>query len=1204
MRHERIVSVFVVFALTVTSSAATIVVDVGSAGQYADIQSAIDAAAGGDTVLVKPGQYVIAESLTFRGKGIAVRGEAGPAETTIRMSDAPSDPNAASVVVFTSGETSAAILEGLTITGGKSHGGGGVHCGISGPTLINCVISGNSASEVGGGVYCSGYPAPTLTNCVIRGNAANHGGGVYCESAPSTLTGCTIRGNRAEGGGGGMYCSGTAGPRLGSCTIAGNTAGWARGGGVLCREDCGVVIAGCIIWGNAGGALLKIEGTARVTVSYSCIEGPSVWPGTGNIASDPRFCAWPAGDVWVDAGRTGPGTGTQADPYARIASALDAYRLSLGRGSPCIGGGEGGKNMGAALGVSDSAGSPSCLLHLAPGRYRMEDGVLADRASIAGGDLATTTLEGTVYGLRTGAIFSGVTVTGGADCGVVVPPDEAPAIRDCAIAGNTGAGVFCFEGSSPTLTDCTISGNDAASRAAGGGVCCDGSSPALTRCTITGNTAAGGGGVFCASNASPTLTDCTILGNAAGIGGGVYCGDGASPLLNGCIVAENTATSISNSAGGGGGGVFCAWTSVPSLVNCTITGNWGWNGGGIAGGTSALTLVNCIVWDNMGDAIWTREGGGVPAVTYSCIETPEPWPGTGNINVDPRFCGWPASEVWVAAGGAGPGSGTRADPYPRLEPALRSHRLSLAHGSPCLGSGEGGKDMGAIGGACADAGTRHCTVHLGAGSYCVAGLVLSRRASIEGDGRETTMLRGTVYGLRTGAFLAGVTVTEGSGGGIVLAMGEAPEIRDCAISGNAADADLGGGGVSCYDSAPTFTNCAIEGNRADKGGGAYFWNSAPTLTGCSISGNAGTYGGGGVFFNYSSPKLTHCTLAGNTAHQGGGVLCHDSGPTLTDCVVSGNAAVVGGGIRSLRSSLWLLESTIEGNSAGYGAGAFCEESAPTMRNCAFTGNSGLRGGSVFCQGASPRLTNCTLAGNTASGIDAGILDCDYGSSPKLVNCIVWGNAGRAIAKHDDASAPAVTYSCIEGAWPGAGNRDGDPLFARTGRWEDCGGAGQPGCLAYRRDPLTEEPVAWGLWIAGDYRLGEGSPCIDAGTSAGAPATDLQGHPRPCGDAVDIGAYEFCVEPPSFKRGDANTDGRLDVADAIWILSELFRGGRQTSCREAADADDDGTYGISDAVAVLKYFFADAGPLPDPFGVCGADSTVDELGCLSYPACEM
>lgn len=54
------------------------------------------------------------------------------------------------------------------------------------------------------------------------------------------------------------------------------------------------------------------------------------------------------------------------------------------------------------------------------------------------------------------------------------------------------------------------------------------------------------------------------------------------------------------------------------------------------------------------------------------------------------------------------------------------------------------------------------------------------------------------------------------------------------------------------------------------------------------------------------------------------------------------------------------------------------------------------------------------------------------------------------------------------------------------------------------DPLFVSP-AWGR--EGDYHLRRGSPAIDAGTPVGAPSTDLEGTPRPQGNAYDIGAYE-------------------------------------------------------------------------------------------------
>jgi hypothetical protein len=44
----------------------------------------------------------------------------------------------------------------------------------------------------------------------------------------------------------------------------------------------------------------------------------------------------------------------------------------------------------------------------------------------------------------------------------------------------------------------------------------------------------------------------------------------------------------------------------------------------------------------------------------------------------------------------------------------------------------------------------------------------------------------------------------------------------------------------------------------------------------------------------------------------------------------------------------------------------------------------------------------------------------------------------------------------------------------------------------------------------DLHLGADSPCLDSGTSAGAPPTDSDGNARPAGEGFDIGAYELAM----------------------------------------------------------------------------------------------
>ena len=112
-------------------SAATLTVDLNGGADYTELQSAIDAAADGDTVLVKPGEYVITEPINFNRlhdpanpasppvKNIVVKSEGGSEVTTIRMSETPTNSDRASVVIFENGETDASVLDGFMIDGGK-----------------------------------------------------------------------------------------------------------------------------------------------------------------------------------------------------------------------------------------------------------------------------------------------------------------------------------------------------------------------------------------------------------------------------------------------------------------------------------------------------------------------------------------------------------------------------------------------------------------------------------------------------------------------------------------------------------------------------------------------------------------------------------------------------------------------------------------------------------------------------------------------------------------------------------------------------------------------------------------------------------------------------------------------------------------------------------------------------------------------------
>ncbi len=101
---------------------------------------------------------------------------------------------------------------------------------------------------------------------------------------------------------------------------------------------------------------------------------------------------------------------------------------------------------------------------------------------------------------------------------------------------------------------------------------------------------------------------------------------------------------------------------------------------------------------------------------------------------------------------------------------------------------------------------------------------------------------------------------------------------------------------------------------------------------------------------------------------------------------------------------------------------------------------------------------------------------------------------------------------------------------------------------------------------------------------------------PCTRAgwVSIPGGEFLL------RGDANSDGRVDISDAKFILVYLFLGGRVPGCMEAANANGSTLVNIADPVYLLNYLFLGGPTLPHPYPFCGR--AMAPLGCENPGPC--
>ena len=355
-----------------------------------------------------------------------------------------------------------------------------------------------------------------------------------------------------------------------------------------------------------------------------------------------------------------------------------------------------------------------------------------------------------------------------------------------------------------------------------------------------------------------------------------------------------------------------------------------------------------------------------------------------------------------------------------------------------------------------------------------------------------------------------------------------PVLLNCTFSGN--DAPQGGSGMYNENSSPTLTNCTFVENRVGGGGaGMYNVNSNPVLLNCIFTANIAHRSGGGMYNDHSSPVMTNCIFTENSGGDdgGGGMFNEESSPKLADCVFRKNSTTgSGGGMFNIVSYPTLLNCKFTGNSAEDNGGGIDDNmSFPTLTNCTFTGNSASYGGAIHCFDSAALIINNTILNNLASGrravVRGGGIYCDI-SSPTVVNTILWNNHPDEIygpRGREITASITVTYSDVEGGFPGEGNIDVEPMFvdAENGDYHLKSQAG-------RWDPASES------WVID----GTSSLCIDTGNP-----NDPVGLERfPNGGRINMGVHggtpEASLSPRqiSFLPGQASNptpaEGVVDV----------------------------------------------------------------------------
>ena len=386
------------------------------------------------------------------------------------------------------------------------------------------------------------------------------------------------------------------------------------------------------------------------------------------------------------------------------------------------------------------------------------------------------------------------------------------------------------------------------------------------------------------------------------------------------------------------------------------------------------------------------------------------------------------------------------------------------------------------------------------------------------SGSAVSIPAGKALTLRSTHSRAAVIDAQGLSRGILI-EGAGSGIAGFTIR-NGSDVGHGGGGVNLLTNC-VVQDCLIVGNRATSGGGVYLASGA-IVQDCALVGNQANYGGGAIV----SPGglVQGCTVASNTASHGGGIELYEAG-TAAECLVEGNVAdTMGGGVVFYAGQSGLARDCVIRNNMvtnlgmGVGGGGVHIQYSGAVSNCWILGNSvastnGWGGGVMMDSGGQAgtgRLVNAVISGNWAGGLGGGVYSIGpLGAVQPVINCtIVSNSAGR-----DGGGAWASTTRFINDIL----YFNSAPTNANLNAHDSVLSCIISNCCTtsnYFWPNLTNAPAFVDAG-AGDFRLATASFCIDAGTTNGAPRTDIDGNPRPrigkpgmLATNCDMGACEY------------------------------------------------------------------------------------------------
>jgi len=380
--------------------------------------------------------------------------------------------------------------------------------------------------------------------------------------------------------------------------------------------------------------------------------------------------------------------------------------------------------------------------------------------------------------------------------------------------------------------------------------------------------------------------------------------------------------------------------------------------------------------------------------------------------------------------------------------------------------------------------------------------------------------------------------------------------------------DGGGSGnvVTFETSTVGGASSVLNGFTIQNGATGIYCNKASfTISNCIITNNTGA--NSGIYGQYASFTLTNITIINNTGWALYNYPSGDGSLVLSGGLIDSN----GGGLVFYGATVDVSKSIFTNNSnTGL---KFSATGAANITNSLFAQNDSLdrAGGIWVAHASSVNVMNCTIADNTAQKFyGSGGIYMDYADASKppltITNSILTQNKTQTsysynIYPNTYQSRFEISYTMLN-----------QSLYSQYG-------------------PGNIYTSVWFVDSAnGDYHLGPNSYNIDAGTSVGAPAEDLDGNSRPQNGVFDMGAYEFTCPPDGDGDGYSASEGCGNYPADCNDSNSSIHPGKAENCSDGIDNDCDGDIDGADtdcSMSCIDYVNSDDNPYGCSTGLTGS-----------------